>query len=171
MARIRSIHPGWFTDESWVSVSAYARILGIGIWTECDDQGAFEWKPVTLKMRIFPADNIDIDTLLAELEAADLIRRYSHDGKSLGLVKNFQKFQRPKKPNSIHFIPPEFRTYLGLSASSSPLSDVEEASVPKNSEMSPQMEDGGCREEERKYKTGAEAPAAPLTLSPERSSS
>jgi hypothetical protein len=29
-----------------------ARLLLIGIWSEADDRGVFEWKPATLKMRL-----------------------------------------------------------------------------------------------------------------------
>ncbi|MBR0682759.1 hypothetical protein GXW74_19865 [Roseomonas eburnea] len=158
MARIRSVHPGLFTDEAFVTVSPLARILWIGIWTECDDQGAFEWKPVTLKMRILPVDNVDVPALLAELVAADMIRAYTVDGRQYGAVRNFAKFQRPKKPNSLHPIPDEFRTYLGSrGASSEPDDDDAGGSsppappdgplVPQKSEIAPQMEDGGWREE------------------------
>lgn len=167
MARIRSIHPGFFTDERWVSVSPLARLLGIGIWTECDDQGAFEWKPLQMKMRLFAADSVDVAPLLEELAAADLVRSYEHEGRKFGAVRNFRRFQRPKKPNCIHFMPPEFRTYVGLSGpSSEPDEDqggggsepdavkgmpvpkrgepevVKAASVPQKGELAKQMEDG-----------------------------
>ncbi len=55
MARIRSIHPGLWTDEAFVSLTPYARLLFMGIWTECDDMGSFEWSPLKLKMRLLPA--------------------------------------------------------------------------------------------------------------------
>ena len=32
MARIRSIHPGIWTDEAFVELSALARLLYIGLW-------------------------------------------------------------------------------------------------------------------------------------------
>jgi hypothetical protein len=49
MSRIRSIHPGFFADETFVMLSPLARLFWIGLLTEADDQGIFEWKPVTLK--------------------------------------------------------------------------------------------------------------------------
>jgi hypothetical protein len=33
MPRIRSVHPGLFTDEAFVTVSMAARVLLIGVWT------------------------------------------------------------------------------------------------------------------------------------------
>lgn len=113
MARIRSIHPGIFTDEAFASLSMGARVLLLGVWTEADDHGVFEWKPVTLKMRVMPVDNVSIPDLLAECERADVIKRFT-SGKSYGLVRNFCRYQRPKKPKYVHPIPSELYTYAGL---------------------------------------------------------
>lgn len=150
MARIRSVHPGLWTDESFVSVSPLARLLAIGLWNECDDQGAFDWKPITLKMRLLPADNVDMAALLTELEGANIIKSYEHEGRKLGLVRNFVRYQRPKKPNSVHFIPAELRTYVGSSAPSSEPEHDEGAPVPQKSEIAPQMEEEGGRRKGRR---------------------
>lgn len=140
MSRIRSIHPGLWTDEDFVSLSAFARLLFIGLWNECDDKGIFEWKPLTLKMRVMPADNADVATLLAEIEAIGAIRKYEVDGKAYGAVRNFCKFQRPKKPNDIHPITPEMRVFVGIG--SEPLGNQSGT----GGGIAPQMEDGGGRE-------------------------
>jgi hypothetical protein len=106
MPRIRSIHPGFWTDEAVVSVSRDARLLFIGLWNQCDDKGAFEWKPGSLKMRLFPSDHdLDVSALLNALEKAGLIHGYSVEGRKYGAVKNFKRFQRPKKPNSLFPMP------------------------------------------------------------------
>ena len=136
MARIRSVHPGFFTDERLVCVSMSARMLFIGLGVEADDKGTFEWKPLTLKMRIFPADNLDVSTLLAELEEVDAIVAYEIDGRKYGAIRNFRKFQKPKTPNDIHPMPDDFRNYVGLTE------HVSEA-FPQKVEKPPQMEDGG----------------------------
>lgn len=147
MARIRSIHPGLFTDAEFVSVSPLARLLAIGILTEADDFGAFKWEPITLKMRLLGADNTDVVALLGELEAANIICQYEHEGRYYGLVRNFCQYQRPKKPKSVHFIPPEFGTYIALSRRSSELDEDDAPPVPKKTEKSPQMEEEGGRRE------------------------
>lgn len=145
MARIRSIHPGLFTDEAFASLSMAARVLLLGIWTEADDHGVFEWKPVTLKMRVMPVDNVSIPELLSECERADVIKRFS-SGKSYGLVRNFCRFQRPKKPKYSHPIPPELFLYAGLSVDGS-LPVLHQSRT--GSEKSPQREEeGGDMEEE-----------------------
>lgn len=152
MARIRSVHPSLFTDEAWVSCSPLARLLFIGLWTDADDQGVFEWKPLQIKMRLLPGDAADAATLLAELEASELLKGYTHEGKRFGVIRNFRRFQRPKKPNSVHVLPDEFRTYVGLSGDGSEHGDAEGDAVPHqfptSGEKSPQMEDGGGRKEE-----------------------
>lgn len=143
MARIRSIHPGWFTDEAWVSVSAFARLLGIGIWTQCDDQGVFEWKPIALKMRLFPVDNVDLPGMLAELANADLIKQFTVGGREYGAVRNFTRYQRPKKPKCTFPITMELRTYCGSSGPSSEPDDDEDDGVLRKAETAAQMEEGG----------------------------
>lgn len=142
MARIRSIHPGFFTDEAFVQVSAHARLLLLGLGIEADDKGTFPWKPVTLKMRLFPADMIDIQELLKELTDADAIRRYMVEGREYGAIRNFRVHQRPKKPNDLHPMPDEFRTYIGLDdASSEPVGNRYGNSPADGGEG--RMEDGG----------------------------
>lgn len=139
MARIRSVHPGLFTDEAFASLSMAARVLLVGLWTEADDHGVFEWKPLCLKMRIFPADNVSVPDLLDECLASDLICRFS-DGKDYGLIRNFCRYQRPKKPKYVFPMPTELRTYAALNADGS-LPVLRQSGT--GSENSPQMEDGG----------------------------
>ena len=100
MARIRSIHPQLWTDEAFVSLSVVARLFMIGLWSEADDYGLFEWKPVTLKMRLAPADNLDAPAIMGELSDAKFIIQFERDGKPYGVVKNFRKWQRPQKPSA-----------------------------------------------------------------------
>lgn len=102
MARIRSIHPGQWTDEQFVMCSPWAQLLCIAIRNEADDAGLFEWKPIGLKMRLLPAASVDVAALLAELAEAGLLMRYEHGGKPYGAIKNFGKWQSPKKPSRKH---------------------------------------------------------------------
>lgn len=152
MARIRSVHPGLWTDEAFVCASPLARLLFIGIWNECDDAGSFEWSPLKLKMRILPADNADVVELLAELEANGCIRSYELGGRKFGAVRNFGRFQRPKKPNSIHPQTDEIRNWCAIG--SEPVTHQSGNS----SEIPPQMEEGGGRRSSEPNGSGANAP-------------
>ena len=128
MARIRSVHPSLFTEEAWVSCSPLARLLIIGLWTDADDQGVFEWKPLQLKMRLLPGDEASAPPLLAELEGAGLILRFEDEGKSFGAIRDFRRKQRPKSPTASHPLPKHLRSYVGLerAASEPPPADAGE---------------------------------------------
>lgn len=112
MARIRSVHPGLFTDEAFAAVSMASRVLFIGLWCEADDLGVFEWKALTLKMRLFPGDAVDVSSLLSELAARDMIRAFEHDGKQYGAIRNFGRYQRPKSPKILYPCPNELTGFL-----------------------------------------------------------
>ncbi|BAI95829.1 hypothetical protein Sj15T_01680 [Sphingobium sp. TA15] len=149
MARIRSVHPGLWTDERFASVTPLARLLFIGIWNECDDMGSFEWSPLKLKMRLLPADNADAGALLDELAGAGCIMRYQIDGRELGAVRNFALFQRPKKPNSLYPQTPEVRKYCAHKDEAVP------SEFPTGGEIPPQMEDGGGNSNSVSNETGS----------------
>ena len=87
MSRIRSIHPGLFTDEAFMALSMSARVVLMGLCTEADDHGVFAWKPLTLKARLLPADNVDMVALLGELEKMDFLKRFSDDGHEYGIIR------------------------------------------------------------------------------------
>lgn len=99
MARIRSIHPGFWTDEATLEMSIQAQLFMIGLWNEADDGGAFAWKPRQLKARLMPMHNVDAESVLDELLQIGVIRKYEADGQIIGAIRNFGKWQSPKKPN------------------------------------------------------------------------
>lgn len=99
MARIRTIKPEFFTSEQIVELSPLARLLFIATWCEADKQGRMAWKPRTLKMRYFPADDCDIDALARELHASGLVVLY---GDGLAFIPSFRKHQHinPRESDS-----------------------------------------------------------------------
>lgn len=112
MARSRNIKPGFFTSEQVAECTFAARLLFIGLWTLADREGRLEDRPRNIKMKLFPADNIDIPPLLDELERQNLIKRY-HGKSCLGdnseipryiQIDKFAKHQRPhpqEKPSEL----------------------------------------------------------------------
>lgn len=159
MARIRSIHPALFTDEAFVTLSPLARVLLLGIWTEADDHGAFDWKPLTLKMRVLPADNADVTALLGELATANVVKQVEIGEKAIGLVRNFCRFQRPKNPSYRITLPTDYWSYVGMNKdgsipnhqSSPSATPAEPEPDPPAPETRPQRkEEGWNRRRERK---------------------
>lgn len=190
MARIRSIHPGLSSDEAYMTMTMAAKAAWPLLWMECDDKGCFEWKPIVLKARIFPADNVDFSAILAEYETLGCVRRYEVDGRAYGAVKNFRRFQKPKTPNDIHPAPADILAFVGrvsgkqwVNGDSFPqkgemarvdgdaflqngeIDPAEHGRFPQKGEKSIQMEDGGCSKEREKKKESAGASAdAPASL-------
>lgn len=161
MARIRSVHPSLFTDDNFMELSSDAKLMLIGVWTEAFDDGVFAWKPKGIKARILPAENCDAEALLIELVDNGFIKRFEHDGKAFAVIRNFRKFQRPKSPNSSGVLPDELRTFVGLEpVVSEPLPNH----FPNDSEIRPQMEDGGDKmDEEGEEEEGGCATSAQAT--------
>lgn len=115
MPRIRSIHPGIFTDRKFMGLSNEARVLLIGIWCHAWDDGVFKWDELELKARILPCDNVNIPDLLDELRGQDLVRIFEIDGCQHGAVRNFQKYQKPKKPSVSGNLPEDLEEYVASS--------------------------------------------------------
>lgn len=90
MARIRTIKPDFFTSEQIVELTPMARLLFIATWCEADREGRMAWKPRTMKMRYFPADDCDIDALARELHASGLVVLY---GDGLAHIPSFSRHQ------------------------------------------------------------------------------
>ena len=159
MSRIRSIHPGLWTDERFVSVSAVARLFFMGILNECDDFGSFEWSPLKLKMRLLPADNADAKELLAELVEAGSVMQYEIAGKTYGAVRNFCQYQRPKKPNSTYPQTDEVRDWVNIDARSTRDGSEEVGNEsPTGGENARQMKEGGDKGIGRRKETSQPSP-------------
>lgn len=157
MARIRSTHPGQWTDEDFVQCSPFARLLALALRNEADDNGAFEWKPVTIKMRLLPVDNVNVEELLAELIEHNQVTKYEIYGRHYGLIRNFKKYQKPKEPKYVHPTP----TGTGNDETSTkPTSEVDGDKVlpfPGKSETEPQREEGRGRRKDGKEDSSAHA--------------
>lgn len=160
MARIRSIHPTLSTDEAFMAMTITAKAVWPMLWMECDDSGVFEWKPIVLKARLLPADNVDMAAVLSEYESLNTVMKFEVDGREYGVIRNFVRFQRPKDPKSVHPTPPAVLKYAGFNDDGSrpnagtgrPSTGGKEKVLPKSfvttSEVQPQMkEEGGSKEE------------------------
>lgn len=97
MARIRSIKPDFWTDEKVVELSAFARLLFIGLWNFADDDGRMVYSPKKIKMQIFPSDNLDISELFGEIRRESLIDIYLVDDIEYLQVVGFAKHQKIDK--------------------------------------------------------------------------
>lgn len=100
MARIRTIKPEFWTSEQIVECSRDARLMFVGMLNFCDDSGVHPASCKRLKMEVFPADDINSDSirrLIDELLANDLITEYTVENKEFWRVTGWQH-QKIDKP-------------------------------------------------------------------------
>ena len=63
MARMRTIKPGFFTNDVLAEVEPLGRILFAGLWTVADRAGRLEERPKKLKAELLPYDDCDVESL------------------------------------------------------------------------------------------------------------
>lgn len=95
MARARNIKPGFFMNEDLTELPFEYRLLFIGLWTLADREGKLEDRPKRIKMELFPADSVDVDQGLSELERYGFVERYEVDGLRIVMILKFTDHQRP----------------------------------------------------------------------------
>jgi hypothetical protein len=147
MARIRTIKPEFWTDEKIVELSPYARLLFIGIWNFCDDDGRMVYSPKRLKMQIFPSDNVDCSELVGEIRGESLIKVYAVDNVEYLQVCGFEKHQKidkrtasklpspPNSPESPRITPTEGKGMEGIKEGNKSACE-EKTSLPKKETVS-----------------------------------
>lgn len=107
MARARNIKPGFFSNPELVELRYEVRLLFIGLWTLADREGRLEDRPKKIKMELFPADDIDIDTAISDLGASGFVRRYEVDNVKIIQILNFTKHQKPHHQEKESELPEE----------------------------------------------------------------
>ncbi len=101
MARIRSIHPDACDSEKLAALSNPAERLFWRLQTHCDDDGRCDDNPRLIAAKCTPLldwDADDVDTLIDELAAVQLVERYEAAGKKFIQVGQWDRFQKPRKP-------------------------------------------------------------------------
>lgn len=109
VARIRTIKPSFFESEDVAVLPFRARLLWIGLWTHCDDEGRTKDNVRLIKAWIWPLDQVtlrDIDEDLAILAGAGRIVRYEADGQRYLEITNWREHQSINKPTPSKIPPP-----------------------------------------------------------------
>ena len=93
MPKIRGVKPDLWTDENFVELSPYARLLWIGMWNFACDNGHLQDKSKQIKLRVLPTDPVNAAELLREIEMQGLIMR----GGGWITIPNLSHHQKPHK--------------------------------------------------------------------------
>jgi hypothetical protein len=105
MARIRSVKPEYWTSEQVMNMSRDARLLFIGLWTFCDDNGIHPASAISLKAEVFPGDDISADqvmSLVDEMIEQGLVEEYDVEDRRYWRVTGWRRHQRIDQPTYRH---------------------------------------------------------------------
>lgn len=102
MARIRTIKPTFFRDDTIAELGLSARLTFIGLWTYVDDEGRGVDDPRLVKGDLWQLDDKHtvkkVDADLDALAKAGRIERYTAGGKRYLRVVNWKNHQRINRP-------------------------------------------------------------------------
>src|ERR1700704_4847638 len=100
MARNRTISPDFWTMEAVIDCKPMTRLLFIGLWNFADDGGVQPLRPRTIRMQVFPGDEIGNDhvrAMIDELALRKLVRIYEVDGVEYVGIVDWAQMQRVGK--------------------------------------------------------------------------
>lgn len=110
MARIRTIKPEFWASNQVLECSRNARLLFIGLWNFCDDEGRHPNRPKQIKAEVFPGDeDMTLETiqgLVQELSGNGLIVLYPPKIHDYFYVSGWKKHQRIDKPQRAKYPSP-----------------------------------------------------------------
>jgi hypothetical protein len=97
MPRIRTIKPEFFCHEELfdleVETKLPLRIAFAGLWTICDREGRFKWRPRAIKAQVLPFDDVDFSRVLDALTTRGFVVKYASSGAEYGHVPGFGRHQ------------------------------------------------------------------------------
>jgi len=103
MGRIRTIKPGFWTNEELSSLPEPTHLLAAGLLNYADDEGYFNANPALIKAELSPLrePSVSIHCSLSELSRIGYIALGTGgDGRRYGRVVNFTAHQRINRPSA-----------------------------------------------------------------------
>lgn len=101
MARKRMIDPSIWQDEEFGSLTANAKIMFIGLFSNADDEGRIRASHAYLKSTIFMYDDASLELVRQVrnevVEKMSTIQLYEIDGKEYIQLKNWNEYQKQHK--------------------------------------------------------------------------
>ncbi len=110
MARIRTIKPDLFKHEALFEAEAETglplRLAFVGLWTACDREGRFLWRPRSLKTDVLPYDEVDFSRVLDALLTRGFLVKYVSNGREIGAIPSWHRHQAINNRESASALPP-----------------------------------------------------------------
>ena len=159
MSRIRTVKPDLFRHEELFDMEQETglplRLAFIGMFTECDREGRFQWRPRSLGAAIMPYDGIDFSRVLDALATRGFVVKYTVDGKDYGYIPTWHRHQVINNREAKS----EFPEPVENTEKPDP-SGTREARVDDASRELPRGREGKGRERKGKEEGGADAPTS-----------
>ena len=109
MARIRTVKPELFRHEALFEAEQQSklplRLAYIGLFTTCDREGRFKWKPRALKLDVLPYDQVDFSRVLDALVTHGFIVKYAFEGDEFGCIPSWSQHQVINNRESTSLLP------------------------------------------------------------------
>ncbi len=120
MARIRTVKPEFFRHEGLQDLEAahpgkYPMLVFEGIWTICDREGRFLWKPRSIKLDILPFLEFNMSETMDLLAQSGFIQKYEIEDNVYGEVLAWDRHQivsRDEPPSEIPSNTGKFTPYF-----------------------------------------------------------
>lgn len=97
MARIRTVKPELFRHEALFELEQETglpvRLAFIGLFTCCDREGRFKWRPRALQLDVMPYDNHDFSRVLDALTTRGFLMKYACGTDVYGCIPSFPTHQ------------------------------------------------------------------------------
>jgi len=106
MGRIRSLKPEFFKHSGLFDAEQETglplRVAYAGLWTCCDREGRFKWRPRDLKLDVLPYDECDFSRVLDALATRGFIVQYRAGSEIFGFIPSWKahQFINNKEPQS-----------------------------------------------------------------------
>lgn len=111
MARKRMISPEIWGSDDFSTLSDFAKLVFIGLFSQADDEGRGKAKPGYVRSLLFPNDEerriTDINKALLEIGRTMSIIFYEVDGSNYYQLTNWRKWQKIDKPSKSKFPEPQ----------------------------------------------------------------
>jgi hypothetical protein len=128
MGRIRTVKPELFKHEDLFDLERDTglpiRVAFTGLFTCCDKEGRFKWRPRTLKLDVLPHDELDFSRVLDALATRGFVIKYACNGEEFGFIPTFKKHQIINNRESESDLPvPDKSLYVSTTSTREPRVD------------------------------------------------
>src|SRR6267142_854585 len=161
MARIRTIKPIFARHEKLQELESEwpglrPMLTFCCLWTQCDREGRFEWRPRQLKLDVLPFVDYDLGATMELLAEHDFIRKYEVGGRWYGHVPTWSEHQCPNVREPASKIPAPAPEETGMVPV---LTEDPTARLSRNQEQDLTAESAeGRRDSQEKQKQGTGVP-------------